>query len=393
MPAQLRKQHIRENSYGTVKIYPGRVQPVHIKKKKKKNPLLALVRFLFCCAFLSVFCYVIAPVLYTDYFEPLILNHILNRKVNADMSRYVSVHLDYLHNSWLFGRNLLVPAQKSSKELVSIVRSGELTTTKSMLEDLFKKYPNMHPSVYVWEYSSAKEVNINADESFSAASIIKLPVLFELFRKIDRSGKLGTNETSLSKKLLYNDINRTSGSGQLQYMPLNRKLSVDYLAKIMITQSDNSATNMLIEEAGGMAAINSSMRSLGLDEIKLQNRLPDLEGTNKITARQIATLLYNLDNPRFLSQKSKITIKEYMANVENRRLLQAGLPPEAILIHKTGDIGKMLGDAGVVYAQNGRKYIVVILVKRPHNDYSARDMIQEASRIIYKNINSGIDVM
>ena len=90
---------------------------------------------------------------------------------------------------------------------------------------------------------------------------------------------------------------------------------------------------------------------------------------------------------------SKITIKEYMANVENRRLLQAGLPPEAILIHKTGDIGKMLGDAGVVYAQNGRKYIVVILVKRPHNDYSARDMIQEASRIIYKNINSGIDVM
>ena len=309
------------------------------------------------------------------------------------MSRYVSVHLDYLHNSWLLGRNLLVPAQKSSKELVSIVKSGELTTTKSMLEDLFKKYPNMHPSVYVWEYSSAKEVNINADESFSAASIIKLPVLFELFRKIDRSGKLGTNETSLSKKLLYNDINRTSGSGQLQYMSLNRKLSVDYLAKIMITQSDNSATNMLIEEAGGMAAINSSMRSLGLDEIKLQNRLPDLEGTNKITARQIATLLYNLDNPRFLSQKSKITIKEYMANVENRRLLQAGLPPEAILIHKTGDIGKMLGDAGVVYAQNGRKYIVVILVKRPHNDYSARDMIQEASRIIYKNINSGIDVM
>ena len=176
-------------------------------------------------------------------------------------------------------------------------------------------------------------------------------------------------------------------------MSLNRKLSVDYLAKIMITQSDNSATNMLIEEAGGMAAINSSMRSLGLDEIKLQNRLPDLEGTNKITARQIATLLYNLDNPRFLSQKSKITIKEYMANVENRRLLQAGLPPEAILIHKTGDIGKMLGDAGVVYAQNGRKYIVVILVKRPHNDYSARDMIQEASRIIYKNINSGINVM
>ena len=100
----------------------------------------------------------------------------------------------------------------------------------------------------------------------------------------------------------------------------------------------------------------------------------------------------SLTHSNFLSDKSKIIIKEYMANVENRSLLQAGLPPEAILIHKTGDIGKMLGDAGIVYAQNGRKYIVVILVERPHNDYSARDLIQEASRIIYKNINSGVDI-
>ena len=107
---------------------------------------------------------------------------------------------------------------------------------------------------------------------------------------------------------------------------------------------------------------------------------------NKISARQIAALLYNLDNPRFLSQKSKITIKEYMANVENRSLLQAGLPPEAILIHKTGDIGKMLGDAGVVYAQNGKKYIIVVLVNRPHNDYSARNLIQEASELVYKRM-------
>ena len=160
----------------------------------------------------------------------------------------------------------------------------------------------------------------------------------------------------------------------------------------MITHSDNSATNMILEEAGGKLAINSAMRSLGLDKIKIEERLPDLEGKNKISARQIATLLYNLDNPKFLSQKSKITIKEYMANVKNRSLLQAGLPEEAILIHKTGDIGTMLGDAGVVYAQNGKKYIIVTLVKRPYNDYSARDLIQKISEIVYKNINNGVDI-
>lgn len=391
MPAQVRKEQYYNVTYGDVRVYPQRAK-FQQKKKKKKNPLLSFARFIFASVFLSVFAYVIAPSLYSEYFEPLVLNHILNRNLKFDVSNKVNPHLNYVNNAELFRQNLIVEPSMVSSEVVSMVVGGQLSTTEKMLNDLFKKYPRLHPSVYVWEYSTAKEVNINADRPTSAASIIKLPILFELFRKIDRSEKNGTSETSLSKKLLYNEINKTSGSGKLQYMPVNRYLTVDYLAKIMITQSDNSATNMLIEEIGGKAALNSSMRSLGMSEITLQNRLPDLEGTNKITAKQIATLLYNIDNPRFLSQKSKITIKEYMANVENRSLLQAGLPPEAILIHKTGDIGKMLGDAGIVYAQNGRKYIVVILVERPHNDYSARDLIQQASKIIYNNINSGVDI-
>ncbi len=391
MPAQVRKEQYYNVTYGDVRVYPQRAK-FQQKKKKKKNPLLSFVRFIFASVFLSVFAYVIAPSLYSEYFEPLVLDHILNRNLKFDVSNKVNPHLNYVNNAELFRQNLIVEPSMVSSEVVSMVVGGQLSTTEKMLNDLFKKYPRLHPSVYVWEYSTAKEVNINADRPTSAASIIKLPILFELFRKIDRSEKNGTSETSLSKKLLYNEINKTSGSGKLQYMPVNRYLTVDYLAKIMITQSDNSATNMLIEEIGGKAALNSSMRSLGMSEITLQNRLPDLEGTNKITAKQIATLLYNIDNPRFLSQKSKITIKEYMANVENRSLLQAGLPPEAILIHKTGDIGKMLGDAGIVYAQNGRKYIVVILVERPHNDYSARDLIQQASKIIYNNINSGVDI-
>ena len=387
MPAPLKKQLYiyDEASYGTVRVYPGCKAQQKIRKKKK-NVFLVFIRFIIASVFLSLFVYFAAPHLFTKYFEPLVLNHILNRNLKLNIEPYVSPHLNYLHNSHLFGQNLIVPNQKSTKTIVPIITSGEFTSLKSQLLNLFAKYPKMHPAVYVWEYSSANEVAINADEVFPAASIIKLPILFELFRKIDRSEKDGSNSTILSKKLLYNSRNKTSGSGELQYSPLNRYYSVDYLAKIMITHSDNSATNMLIEEAGGKGAINSSLRSLGMDKIRLENRLPDLEGTNKISARQVATLLYNIDNPNFLSDKSKITIKEYMANVENRRLLQAGLPPEAILIHKTGDIGTMLGDAGVVYAQNGRKYIVVILVKRPFNDYSARDMIQQASKIIYDNI-------
>jgi beta-lactamase class A len=43
----------------------------------------------------------------------------------------------------------------------------------------------------------------------------------------------------------------------------------------------------------------------------------------------------------------------------------------------------MIGDAGIVEMPNGRKYIVVIMVDRPHNAFKAKDFIIEASRTIY----------
>ena len=81
-----------------------------------------------------------------------------------------------------------------------------------------------------------------------------------------------------------------------------------------------------------------------------------------------------------------------MSNVHNTTLIKAGLPKDAEFLHKTGDIGTMLGDAGIVYAPSGRKYIVVILTKRNFNDYSARDFIQQASSLIYKSVIENADV-
>ena len=72
-----------------------------------------------------------------------------------------------------------------------------------------------------------------------------------------------------------------------------------------------------------------------------------------------------------------------MSHVKNDRLIPAGLGDGAEIMHKTGDIGKMLGDAGVVYAPNGKKYIVVILANRPYNSSKGKEFIVEASGMIY----------
>ena len=121
----------------------------------------------------------------------------------------------------------------------------------------------------------------------------------------------------------------------------------------------------------------------GINKTEVKEWLPDLKGNNHTTAKDLAKMLYNIDNPKFISDSSRTKIIEYMSNVKNDRLLPAGLGSGASIVHKTGDIGKMLGDAGIVTTVNGKRYIVVILANRPYNSPQGKDFIVKASEIIY----------
>ena len=78
-----------------------------------------------------------------------------------------------------------------------------------------------------------------------------------------------------------------------------------------------------------------------------------------------------------------------MSHVKNNRLIQAGLGKDALFVHKTGDIGTMLGDAGIVYMPNNKKYAVVILANRPYNSPQGVNFIKNASKIIYDYMLTG----
>ena len=179
---------------------------------------------------------------------------------------------------------------------------------------------------------------------------------------------------------------KASGSGNLQYAATGRNLTIDQLAKTMIEDSDNSATNMLMSKLGSMTAVNTAIRTWGIKNTHVQTWLPDLGGTNYTTTNDMATMLFNLDNPNFLSINSREYIVDYMSHVKNDRLIPQGLGKGATFLHKTGDIGSMLGDAGIVYMPNGKKYIIVIMAKRPYNSPLGKQFIQQASKLIYEGM-------
>lgn len=362
------------------------------KAKRRLNPLQLLLKLLFLLFFLAALVYYIFPYNFVNYFEPMVLNRFLNRNIKFNAKEFVMPTAKYLSNSNFNNERLVVPLRYSGAQMVSLAPSSRFYALEDELNTLALKYPQIKPSIYVWDYTKSRSVEINSNELYSSASIIKLPILVELLRYSESLKKAGYDPIDFHSKLQFNEIYRTEGSGSLQYESSGVYHTIHHLASIMIQSSDNSATNMLLEQIGGMEGLNAAARKWGLKSTQMTNWLPDLKGTNTISAKDMATLLYNIDNPKFLNNNSKYAIQQYMSNVHNRTLIQAGLPKEAEFLHKTGDIGTMLGDAGIVYAPSGRKYIVVILTKRNFNDYSARDFIQQASSLIYKSIIENADI-
>ena len=303
------------------------------------------------------------------------------RPFAADLYSIANPITNYLSNDLYKNRLLLTPTiQKTHSEVTTMYHTSELASLKTQLQALMKQYPTIKPSIYMWEYENGKYVDINADELYSAASIIKLPVLVRLFKSIE------AGQMTIYDEMLLTDFYQSSGSGDLQYAQTGRKYSLDQLAKTMIQDSDNTATNMLMAKMGGMDDVNIGLRDWGISSTYVRTWLPDLKGTNKTTAKDIAKILYNLDNPGFLNINSREYIIDYLSHVKNNRLIAAGLGEGALFMHKTGDIGTMLGDAGIVFAPNGKKYIVVILANRPYNSPLGKDFIVKASSLIYKSI-------
>lgn len=369
--------YTRTPSYGEIR-YIRQEQPQIIRRRKKhkarkRNPLKALVSL----SLLSIMLFGAMPYSFKKLSKGLFVPTPYS-KIKTDLRDIAFPVNNYLANSRILGeRQFSYTADSKHAKMLPVKENVNMPVLKQELQNLTELYPTIQPSVYVWDYETGNYVDLNASKIYATASIIKIPVLIDVFKSIE------AGQFSLNDKMSLTEYYRTEGSGSLQFKG-NAQYSIDELANKMITESDNSATNMLISKVGSMTDVNSSMRSWGIKNTRVNTWLPDLSGTNYTTAREMAQMLYNIDeNSEFLTEESRAKIFNYMGHVHNNRLIQAGLGAGATFLHKTGDIGTMLGDAGIVIQPNGKKYIVVILANRPHNSVAGKDFIVHASEIIY----------
>ena len=86
---------------------------------------------------------------------------------------------------------------------------------------------------------------------------------------------------------------------------------------------------------------------------------------------------------KLISDASRSQAIDILNHCHNKKLLAAGLGSGAIIAHKTGDIGFVIGDAGIIEMPNGKRYLAGIFVRRPYNDTRGRDFIRQVSQLVY----------
>ncbi|WP_448269894.1 serine hydrolase [Nostoc sp. DSM 114159] len=273
------------------------------------------------------------------------------------------------------------PTQTPPAAASSIYLSQEITSLKNAVQNLAATNPNLTPGIFLVDLDTGNYVDINASTTFPAASTIKVPILIAFFQDVD-AGKIRLDDMLTMQQDMV-----AGGSGDLQYKPPGTQYAALEVVTKMITISDNTATNMLIARLGGMDALNQRFRSWGLTTTTIRNQLPDLQGTNTTSPKELGNLMAIVSQGNLVSMPSRDLMLDILRRTQKDTLLPAGLGTGARAYHKTGDIGTMLADTGLIVVPTGKRYIASVMVQRPANDPRAEKLISSISRAAYQEFS------
>lgn len=224
-----------------------------------------------------------------------------------------------------------------------------------------------------YDYETTLQWAFNADAWFHAASTMKLAVLLGVYRMVER-GELTLDApvhvrnkfTSIAGQKPYMlDINRDSDPEL--YRHLGRTMPVKQLAYQMITTSSNFATNLLVDVVG-VETIQAALAELGIEGVTVLRGVEDQAAfdaglNNVVTANGLLRMLRRIADGQAFSEAASRQMLDIMHDQQLKGGIPAGLPEAARVAHKTGNIATVHHDAGIVYLEDRKPYVLVILTR------------------------------
>ncbi len=258
---------------------------------------------------------------------------------------------------------------------------------REQFEDRVRTAVESHDGVFglvFKDLSSGESLSFNENLAFTQASVIKIPILVELFRRAQEDG------LDLEAPVTVSGDDFTGGAGILRHLtPGGVSMSLRDLAILMIVESDNTATNIIIDRLG-MNRINQTMEELGLPGTRVQRimmdrraRLEDRE--NLSTPAETARLLEMLHRGEILDETSRGEILDILAIRKDGRISRH-LPRGTRVESKGGSVGGVINDVGIVHIGE-RAFIVSAMINWHLDRDAAEEAIAEVALLAWRHVD------
>ncbi|MFF8913199.1 class A beta-lactamase [Streptomyces sp. NPDC015032] len=265
--------------------------------------------------------------------------------------------------------------------------SAQGDETARKLQDLERDHA-ARLGVFGWNTVTGKVVLHREDERFPMCSVFKTLAVGAVLRDLDHDGSF------LSKVIHYTeqDIERAGGAPVTGLCEnLARGMTVEALCGAAISQSDNAAANLLLEELGGPASVTRFCRSIGDTVTRLDRWEPELNSaepqrpTDTTSPRAIGRTYARLALGHALEAGDRKRLTGWLlANTTGGKRLRAGLPEDWTIGDKTGT-GRYgtTNDVGIAWP-SGRGPIVLAVLSTQHAEDAPMDdlLIAEAAAIL-----------
>jgi len=212
----------------------------------------------------------------------------------------------------------------------------------------------------------------HGDRRFRAASTIKVPIMIEAYRQIDRGA------LALDDRYSLRDEDRIPGSGVLSHLHAGLELALADLLSLMIAASDNTATNLVLDRIG-LDPVNSTMQSLGMKNSVLGRRilghLPKPgDPENWATPRDFARAIHAIVANEAAEPESCVQMLATLEQQGEIRRISRFLPaaPDIRWGTKPGDLPGVINDVGFVSSDRGTLSMAVFCENLPDLDVAER---------------------
>jgi len=230
--------------------------------------------------------------------------------------------------------------------------------------------------VYLEDLTTGAWLGINEKDRFVPASLLKLPVMIAVLKKIEN------NELSIDQKVIINASDINLESGTLGFRGAGYEISVRNLLKIMINESDNTAY---------LTFVKRLIASDDLTKVALAMGFLSIEQDNRISPRDYSNMLRSLYYSTFLKRQFSELGLSLMLETEFTSQIPSGVPSNISVSHKVGmfKVGGYYHDCGIVYLPN-KPYILCVMSVNSTQEESNR-VISSISKEVFAYMNQKLE--